>query len=64
MVPLLSNNYNHSKWPSVVSTDVMHHVQDLKGNVFVMSGQVKGRTLLPLPAKTDSVVEAVNQEEQ
>jgi dynein heavy chain len=64
MVPLLSNNYNHTKWPSVVSTDIMHHVQDLKGNVFVMSGQVKGRTLLPLPAKTDSVVEAVNQEEQ
>ena len=63
-MPLLSNDDNHQKWPSVVSTDVMHHVQDLKGNVYVMSGQVKGRTLLPLPAKSDTVVEIVDQEEQ
>ena len=64
MVPLLSYDGNHDRWPTVVSSDVMHHIQDLKGNVFVMSGQVKGRTLLPLPAKSDTVVEAVKQEEQ
>ena len=64
LIPLLSNNDNRSKWPQVVSQDVMHHVGVLKGDVYVLSGQVKGKTLLPLPAQTESVIRAaVNQEE-
>jgi len=49
LVPLLSNNRNHENWPSVVSQDILRHVHQLKNNVYVISGQVKGRTLLPLP---------------
>ena len=64
LIPLLSNHDNRSKWPQVVSQDVMHHVGVLKGDVYVLSGQVKGKTLLPLPAQTESVIQAaVNQEE-
>ena len=48
-MPLLSNNRNHENWPSVVSQDILRHVHQLKNNVYVISGQVKGRTLLPLP---------------
>lgn len=34
----------------------------LKGEVFVLSGQVKGRTLLPLPAQADLIIEAAECE--
>uniref|UniRef100_A0A8C5D1B4 Dynein heavy chain 9, axonemal n=1 Tax=Gadus morhua TaxID=8049 RepID=A0A8C5D1B4_GADMO len=58
LVPLLSNGNNHGDWPQVVSHDVRHHVNSLKTNVFVVSGQVKGKTLLPLPAGVESVEQA------
>ena len=48
-MPLLSNNKNHENWPTVVSQDILRHVHQLKNHVYVISGQVKGRTLLPLP---------------
>ncbi|XP_078081541.1 dynein axonemal heavy chain 9 [Mustelus asterias] len=49
VVPVLTNSRNHNCWPQVVSQDVMQHVHSLKSNVFVVIGQVKGKTLLPLP---------------
>lgn len=55
LVPLLSNQKNHHNWPVVVSQDVLRHVHQLKNNVFVISGQVKGRTLLPLPVGTEKI---------
>ena len=55
LVPLLSNDKNHNQWPQVVSTDVQRHVYNLKSNVFVVAGQVKGKTLLPLPAGAERV---------
>ncbi|XP_056152723.1 LOW QUALITY PROTEIN: dynein heavy chain 9, axonemal [Lampris incognitus] len=58
VVPLLSNGRNHSEWPQVVSQDIRRHVHSLKTNVFVMSGQVKGKTLLPLPLGSERVEQA------
>ena len=40
----------------------MRHVGGLKGDVYVLSGQVKGRTLLPLPAQSESVILAAESE--
>ncbi|WAR03796.1 DYHC-like protein [Mya arenaria] len=57
LVPLLSNERNHDHWPNVVSKDVTRHVHNLKGNVFVVSGQAKGKTLLPLPVGAERVHE-------
>uniref|UniRef100_A0A3B3RIQ7 Dynein axonemal heavy chain 17 n=1 Tax=Paramormyrops kingsleyae TaxID=1676925 RepID=A0A3B3RIQ7_9TELE len=37
-------------WPHVVTQDVKRHVHTLKTNVFVVAGQVRGKTLLSLPA--------------
>ena len=64
LIPLLSNSGNHTRWPQVVSQDVMHHVGVLKGDVYVLSGQVKGKTLLPLPAQTESVIRAAINQQQ
>ncbi|CAK8694647.1 unnamed protein product [Clavelina lepadiformis] len=62
VVPLLSNDRNHDTWPYVVSGDVLRHVHKLKSNVFVVSGQVKGKTLLPLPPGTDRIPEEAQED--
>ena len=56
-MPLLSNDRNHDTWPRVVSKDVTRHVHNLKSNVHVVSGQAKGKTLLPLPVGADKISE-------
>ena len=58
LIPLISNRENQNKWPQVVTQDITRHTGALKGDVFTLSGQVKGRTLLPLPAQTDLLVQA------
>ncbi|KAM7382161.1 hypothetical protein PAMA_012837 [Pampus argenteus] len=55
VVPLLSNSKNHTEWPQVVSQDLRRHVHSLKTHVFMVSGQVQGKTLLPLPAGSERV---------
>ena len=42
----------------------MRHVGGFKGEVFLFSGQVKGKTLLPLPPQADLMVRAVECEER
>jgi dynein heavy chain len=46
---MVVNGKNHEQWPQVVSQDVQRQADGLKNNVYVVSGQVKGKTLLPLP---------------
>uniref|UniRef100_A0A7N6A444 Dynein heavy chain 9, axonemal n=1 Tax=Anabas testudineus TaxID=64144 RepID=A0A7N6A444_ANATE len=58
VAPLLSNSRNHTEWPQVVSQDILRHVHSLKTGVFVVSGQVQGKTLLPLPAGAERVEQA------
>ncbi|KAK6170907.1 hypothetical protein SNE40_019193 [Patella caerulea] len=64
LVPLLSNDRNHDHWPKVVSTDVTKHVHSLKSNVFVVSGQAKGKTLLPLPVGAERVESTAPQDDK
>ena len=64
LVPLLSNPHNHEQWPAVVSQDVLRHVHQLKSNVYVIAGQVKGKTLLPLPVGAEQVSDAVEAEQR
>lgn len=60
LVPLLRNEFNQKAWPNVVSQDVLRHIHNLKNKVFVVSGQVKGKTLLPFPVGADRVDKAVH----
>lgn len=55
VVPLLLNDRNQSKWTQALSQDVGRHVHALKTNVFVVSGQVQGKTLLALPAESERI---------
>lgn len=63
VAPVLLNKENHRQWPHVMSQDVMRHIHALKSSVFVMSGQVKGRTLLPLPAGSEKIEQAAFERE-
>lgn len=64
LVPMIANAENQTKWPGVVSRDVMTHFGGLKGDVYQFSGQVKGKTLLPLPPQVDSMAMAVECQEK
>ncbi|MCJ8738378.1 hypothetical protein PDJAM_G00035190 [Pangasius djambal] len=63
VVPVLLNKDNHCQWPHVMSQDLMRHIHALKSSVFVMSGQVKGKTLLPLPAGSERIEQAAFERE-
>lgn len=55
VVPLLSADRNQSEWTQTLCEDVGCHVHNLKTNVFVVSGQVQGKTLLAPPAESGRV---------
>ncbi|XP_067914454.1 dynein axonemal heavy chain 17-like [Heterodontus francisci] len=52
---LFTNTDNMTKWPQVVSEDVVKHAQQLKNDVFVFGGQLKGKALLALPKSADDL---------
>jgi dynein heavy chain len=58
-LPLLSSSANNVSWPKVVSDDVITHAQHLRSVAHVVSGQMKGQTLLPLPAGMDGLDDSV-----
>ncbi|MBN3279379.1 DYH9 protein, partial [Polyodon spathula] len=63
VVPVLANKKNHQTWPYVISQDISRHIHTLKNNVFVVAGQVRGKTLLPLPAGAEKVEDAAYETE-
>lgn len=52
---VLMNPKNYEEWPEVVSNDVLKHVHQLKSDVYVTAGSVKGETLLPLPVGAERI---------
>ncbi|XP_048467056.1 dynein axonemal heavy chain 17-like [Rhincodon typus] len=52
---LFTNTDNMTTWPQVVSEDVVKHAQQLKNDVFVFGGQLKGKALLALPKIADDL---------
>lgn len=64
VVPLLLNNRNQSKWTQALSQDMGHHVHALRTNVFVVSGQVEGKTLLAPPAGSERMEQAAIEIDQ
>ena len=61
-MPMVGNTRNHRLWPEVVSQDVLKHTGGLKGDVLVLSGQVKGKTFLPLPRQSDLIEDTAVEE--
>ena len=59
---MIANDTNRLQWPNVVSQDLTRHLGTLKGEVYTFGGQVKGKTLLPLPHQADLIVKAIDSE--
>jgi dynein heavy chain, axonemal len=55
LTPLLCNENNQKSWPDVVAEDVVRQVHTINNRVFVISGQIRGKTLLPLPDGAEKV---------
>jgi dynein heavy chain len=55
LVPVIGNSQNQGDWPKVISSDLIRHVNNLKNKTHVLSGQMKGKTQLPIPAGADKV---------
>ncbi|NXL59531.1 DYH17 protein, partial [Chordeiles acutipennis] len=51
--PLLLCEENVAGWPGVVVEDIMRQTHRLKNEMFVMSGKMQGKPLLPLPEHLD-----------
>jgi dynein heavy chain, axonemal len=49
-LPMVANRRNQDSWPDVMSSDVLKHMHEIKSSLYIVSGQIKGRTLLPPPA--------------
>jgi len=48
-LPIFSNPENQKDWSELVSKDLMDKFNHFLAQVYVTTGQIKGRTLLPLP---------------
>lgn len=48
-MPVLGNPLNQINWSDLVTKDLMDKFHNFMAHTYVTLGQVKGRTLLPLP---------------
>ncbi|CAF0714705.1 unnamed protein product [Brachionus calyciflorus] len=55
LVPIFGNVQNQADWPKVISSDLIRHINNLKNKTHVISGQMKGKTQLPIPAGAEKV---------
>lgn len=47
--PLLLNQEEGSSWPRTVVDDIVRQTHQLQNKLFVTSGKIQGKPLLPLP---------------
>jgi dynein heavy chain len=57
LVPIFNNVQNQNDWPKVISNDLTRHINNLKNKTHVISGQIKGKTQLPIPAGAEKVTD-------
>ncbi|XP_072501166.1 dynein axonemal heavy chain 9 [Notamacropus eugenii] len=55
VMPILTNEKNHQDWPNAIYQDVRRHIHSLQSDLIVLLGQVKGKTLLPLPVGSENM---------
>lgn len=50
MSPVLQNPANQQGWTDLVAKDLMEKFNSYVAQVYVLRGQIEGRTMLPLPS--------------
>eukprot|EP00831_Metopus_contortus_P043505 TRINITY_DN3492_c0_g1_i3.p1 TRINITY_DN3492_c0_g1~~TRINITY_DN3492_c0_g1_i3.p1 ORF type:complete len:1144 (+),score=216.17 TRINITY_DN3492_c0_g1_i3:126-3557(+) len=61
--PILSNADNQAGWSELVSKDLMEKLNTFLSQLYVVIGQVSGKTLLPLPVQ-DETLKNMNPKEK
>merc|ERR1712096_93873 len=63
-IPVLSNPKNQEGWSDLVSKDLMEKFHGFLAHTYVTIGQVKGRTLLPLPPNDTITSDRTNSKDK
>jgi dynein heavy chain len=61
---LLQNPSNNESWPKVLSQDILRHALGIKNKVHILNGQMKGKTLLPVPIGAERAAEDTTNGQQ
>jgi hypothetical protein len=48
-VPVFQKPSNQVDWPKFIANDLNRHINILKNKTYVILGQMKGKTQLPIP---------------
>lgn len=57
LMPVFHNKNNQRDMPKVIASDLLKHVNNLKNKTYVLHGQMKGKTNLPIPAGAEKVTD-------
>ncbi|ODN03963.1 Dynein beta chain, ciliary [Orchesella cincta] len=55
--PIVTSETNQDKWPETVVTDVKNQTQEICSTLYTVQGQLKGKTLLPMPVNLEQMEE-------
>lgn len=61
VAPIITAEVNQSKWPESVIADVKHHTEEVTGVIYTVQGQLRKKTLLPMPLEENEIQEIVDQ---
>ena len=57
LVPIFNRANNQNDYLKVISNDLFRHLNNLKNKTYVISGQMKGKTQLPIPIGADKLTD-------
>ncbi len=57
LVPIFNRANNQNDYLKVISNDLSRHLNNLKNKTYVISGQMKGKTQLPIPIGADKLTD-------
>lgn len=63
-MPVMGNPYNMVDWSDLVTKDLMDKFHQFMAHTYVTIGQIKGRTLLPLPPSDSGTAEKTSSKDK
>lgn len=62
--PVVTAEVNQDKWPETVMTDLKQQTQEICSVLYTVQGQLRGKTLLPMPVNLEMIEENERRLEQ
>lgn len=61
---MVTAEVNQDKWPETVVSDLKQQTQEICSILYTVQGQLRGKTLLPMPINLDMIEENERRMEQ